>query len=110
MFVFFEVYRSQSIQLAAQKLSITPSAVSQQLKKLEDELNVSLFQRTTRHIVPTEPGNRLFACVEKFMQDLPRTLQTLRAAKAQLTGRVRIAAPGILGSTLLVDFVSLFRK
>ncbi len=110
VFVFYEVYRSGNLQLASQRLAITPSAVSQQLKKLEAELGVSLFVRTTRQIVPTEPGKRLFDYLQTFMKELPLVLQSLHAAKTEISGRIRITAPGVLGSTLLIEFLARFQQ
>jgi LysR family transcriptional regulator, glycine cleavage system transcriptional activator len=48
--------RHLSFKLAAQELSVTPGAVSQQIKHLEQVLGVPLFQRTPRRLVLTGHG------------------------------------------------------
>ncbi|HSV53390.1 MAG TPA: LysR substrate-binding domain-containing protein [Burkholderiaceae bacterium] len=54
--VFSAVARHQSVSLAAEELCLTHSALSQQLRKLEDQLGVKLFQRSPRGIALTEAG------------------------------------------------------
>lgn len=74
----FEVAaRHLSFQQAAEELDITPTAVSHQIKVLEDHLGVSLFRRRPRPLALTEAGQLLYPAVSK-------SLDTLAAAIAQL--------------------------
>src|SRR5688500_14963825 len=50
----------RSFQRAAQELSVTPSAISHQVRALEDSLGQPLFRRLTRQLVLTPAGERLF--------------------------------------------------
>ena len=56
---FEAVARHSSIKEAAEELFVTPAAVSQQLKKLEEDLGVQLFVRRNRHLDITEEGTTL---------------------------------------------------
>ncbi|MEM1142787.1 MAG: LysR substrate-binding domain-containing protein [Pseudomonadota bacterium] len=56
---FEAVARSGSIKAAADEMYVTPSAVSQQIKKLEEDLNVALLVRDNRNVMPTAEGLRL---------------------------------------------------
>ena len=53
---FETVARLQSITLASDELNLSPSAISSGLRKLEAELNCSLFERTPRGVVLTQNG------------------------------------------------------
>ena len=57
---FYYVAKAGSITAAAQQLSLTQPAVSQSMKQLEAQLNVSLFQRTAKGIRLTKEGEILF--------------------------------------------------
>lgn len=52
--------RHLSFQRAAEELDVTPTAISHQIKMLEDELGIKLFQRRPRPLLLTEEGQRLY--------------------------------------------------
>jgi len=56
MSVFVNVVREGGFFAAAKVLELTPSAVSKQVSRLEDRLNVRLLNRTTRQLSMTEEG------------------------------------------------------
>lgn len=56
---FTEVYRTGSISLAAENLSVTQPALSQQIALLERELKTTLFERSKRGMKPTSAGDAL---------------------------------------------------
>tara|TARA_Y100001934_G_scaffold140770_1_gene169666 strand:+ start:161 stop:349 length:189 start_codon:yes stop_codon:yes gene_type:complete len=56
MSVFVNVVREGGFSAAAKVLELTPSAVSKQVSRLEDRLNVRLLNRTTRQLSMTEEG------------------------------------------------------
>lgn len=58
LFYVVEVYRAGSINRAAQKLYVAQPNLSNIIKGLEDEINITLFQRTSRGIEPTRAGER----------------------------------------------------
>jgi LysR family glycine cleavage system transcriptional activator len=65
--------KHSSFKDAADRLSLTPSAVSHQVRELEEQLGVSLFERRTRSVVLTPLGRQ-------FLDDLEPALQALGAA------------------------------
>jgi DNA-binding transcriptional LysR family regulator len=75
---------------AAARLHIVQSAVSQQIRRLERELGLSLFERTTRAVRLTEAGRRLRPHAERILADVTEAqaalgdLQTARAATIRL--------------------------
>lgn len=77
--VFFEaVARTGSFTLAAGELFITQSAVSKQVKKLEDNLGFPLFARKHRGVVLTEPGRELYEGVQPALESFRETVQRVR--------------------------------
>jgi LysR family glycine cleavage system transcriptional activator len=69
--------RHSSFKAAADRLSLTPSAVSHQVRELEEQLGVSLFERRTRAVVLTSVGRQL-------LEDLEPALEALSAAIARV--------------------------
>ena len=70
--------RFASFKLAAQELHITPGAVSQQVKKLEDWLGYELFNRQVRQLLVTEKGLTYFAQIAPALEQICRASQTLK--------------------------------
>lgn len=77
--VFFEaVARTGSFTLAAEELCITQSAVSKQVKKLEENLGFPLFTRKHRGVVLTDPGRELYKGVQPALESFRETVQRVR--------------------------------
>lgn len=68
--VFCAAARYLSFKMAAEELCITPSAVSHQIKALEEQIGDSLFERRSRAIVLTEAGATLYAQVDPILRTL----------------------------------------
>ncbi|MEL0638767.1 LysR family transcriptional regulator [Marinomonas sp. TI.3.20] len=75
--VFSVVANHESISKAAAHLNLTESAVSRQVKNIEENLNLSLFVRKNRRIFLTEEGETLQKCCTKIFTELHNTLKTL---------------------------------
>lgn len=75
---FCSAARHQSFRLAAEELFVTASAVSHQVKKLEEELKVELFDRTGRSIQLTVAGRLLFDEAEKLVSGVDDAAAQLR--------------------------------
>jgi DNA-binding transcriptional LysR family regulator len=75
--------------LAADELGVTPTAISHQIKALETNLEVALFERHRRGVVLTAAGHLLFEAVEGGFDEIARGLETLRARQEQEAITVR---------------------
>ncbi len=73
--VFEAAARHLSFSRAAQELSVTPAAVSSQIRTLEDQLGVQLFWRTSRSVRLTAPGDILLAGATEAFSALERTFE-----------------------------------
>ena len=75
---------------AAEKLHVSQPAVSAQIKALEDELGVALFERTPSGMVLTSAGRTLLPEAEKVVAAAQVLLSHARAIRGEVVGRVRV--------------------
>ncbi len=108
--VFYQVYTRLSITAAAGRLHITPSAVSQQLKKLEREIKTPLFTRLHKRLVPTPNGKRLFRILDPLAKNLAEGMRALEKGRAEPTGVLKIGAPVEFGGVYLPYVMATFRN
>lgn len=94
--------RHGSVQKAAQELFVTPAAVSQQVKAVEEHLGVALFHRLPRRIELTEAGSMLLPKLSAAFQQMAEAVAEAEAWKAESRGRVLIAAPPAFGSNWIL--------
>ncbi|MCA9503145.1 MAG: LysR family transcriptional regulator [Myxococcales bacterium] len=77
--------RLGSFKAAARELSVTPTAVSHQIRNLEEHLEVPLFIRRTRAVALTESGQRLSEAVHQAFQQIAMALEDVAATETVLT-------------------------
>jgi LysR family carnitine catabolism transcriptional activator len=98
---FIEVAEHSSFRRAAEEIGRTQSAVSMQIRQLEDQLGLRLFQRTTRQVRLTAEGAKLLTHVRSAMSELMMGLRQADGLAAMHRGRVALAcAPSLAGSRL----------
>jgi DNA-binding transcriptional LysR family regulator len=73
--------RHGSFKNAAQELGVTPGAVSHQIKSLENELGITLFNRHHRGVEITREGKELFTVLEQSFSDISMTLSSIRKSE-----------------------------
>ncbi len=88
---FEAVGRHLSMRRAAEDLSVTPSAVSHQIRALEQSLGLTLFDRRSRKLSLSDDGRRLFETVRHALEGIAAT--TLQLGNDAFTGSISIAAP-----------------
>ncbi|MBU3006177.1 LysR family transcriptional regulator [Paraglaciecola arctica] len=91
--IFVEVAKRESFTAAAKKLGLSKSAISQQIKRLEEATGQQLLIRNTRGLVLTAVGRSLLARSELLSQQLSLTLTELSSAKAQPSGHFKVCIP-----------------
>jgi DNA-binding transcriptional LysR family regulator len=95
---------------AARSLSISPSAVSKSIQRLEKQLGVSLFTRTTRSLTLTSEGRDLHERTLRLLQDAEDIEQAAKAARTEPAGTIRIAASLPIGLHLIAPALPHFRQ
>lgn len=99
-----------SYTAAARSLSISPSAVSKSVQRLERHLGVSLFARTTRSLTLTPEGRDLHERVLRLLRDADEIEQVAMAARSEPSGTLRIAAPLPIGVHVIAPALPAFRR
>jgi LysR family glycine cleavage system transcriptional activator len=104
----FEVAaRHQSLAKAALELNLTDSAVSHQLRRLEDALGLALFEKAGRGVVLTDAGRIFARSVAAALHDIARTAHSLADAD-QVGGRLTIACSPVFASKWLAKNIADF--
>ncbi|WP_137937648.1 LysR substrate-binding domain-containing protein [Chitinivorax sp. B] len=105
----------QTFELAAERLSfkevaglihLTPSAISHQVRELEEFLGIELFQRMNRRLALTPAGSQYYAIVKDALERLRRGTDLLRDEAA--TQRVVVSVAPFVGSELITPHLSEF--
>jgi DNA-binding transcriptional LysR family regulator len=108
--VLREVARRGSLTAAAEVLSYTPSAISQQIAALEREAGTALLERRARGVVLTEAGQVLVGHAEHILSRLA-TAEVALADLAELRrGRLRIASVATAGARVLPRAIDVFHR
>lgn len=90
---FAEIVEAGSISAAARRLGSTPSALSQQLRLLEQALGLSLLHRSTRALTLTEAGERYYPACAAMVAQARDAHQALERLRDEPEGELRLAAP-----------------
>lgn len=91
--------RHSSFKDAADRLALTPSAVSHQVKELEEQLGVSLFERRTRAVVLTAAGRQLFEELEPALEAVAAAIDKV-ARGAGARKQLSVVMPPFFASEL----------
>src|ERR1700744_1145394 len=76
---------------AGQRLNLTQSAISHQIRRLEEQVGRPLLRRTTRSLTLTEDGNEFLRCAEQILTSLDALTQ--RFQPSPVSGVVRVGVP-----------------
>ena len=91
--VFVAVAQASGFSAAAVRLGISPSAVSQAVRNLEERLGFPLFNRTTRSVSLTEAGQRYFDRILPCIEELSAATEELDENADQPSGLLRLNVP-----------------
>jgi DNA-binding transcriptional LysR family regulator len=98
---FLAVARERSFTRAAAQLGVSPSALSQSMRALEEKLGVRLLTRTTRSVAPTEAGDRLIATLGPHLDEIEAGLAALSDLRDEPAGTIRLTAVDHAAETIL---------
>src|SRR5690349_13885683 len=85
-----EVARTGSVTRAADVLHVTQSAVSHQLREIEERLGTSLFLRSGRRMLPTAAGTHLVQTAGRVLDDIARAELNVRQLARHEIGEFRV--------------------
>jgi DNA-binding transcriptional LysR family regulator len=98
---FASVAEERSFTRAAAKLGTSQSALSHTVRRLETRLGVRLLTRTTRHVVPTEAGERLLRTLRPALDGIDAEIASLSALRDKPAGAIRITTGDHAAETIL---------
>jgi DNA-binding transcriptional LysR family regulator len=107
---FLAVADHQSFRAAAAALGVTPGAVSQAIRALEQRVGLPLFQRTTRHVALTESGVTFLARLRPATAEIGEALGDLAKLQQRPTGRLHLSVPRIAVGLVLELVLPEFRR
>src|SRR5262245_12235937 len=95
---------------AAARLSLTPSAVSQSVKALEGQLDVSLFDRAGNKLALSPEGAALFEGLSRYQDGLLESLRRIREGRVAVKGQLRLGVFYGFSNALIAGFVAALRR
>ncbi|RZJ15099.1 MAG: LysR family transcriptional regulator [Acidovorax sp.] len=105
---FVTVAELRSFAATADRLALTPSAVSQLVGELEDALGFKLFERSTRRVDITSAGREFLASAESVLKHLRMAQSAASDVRNRAAGIVRIAAPLVVASVILPKAIKAY--
>lgn len=102
------VDNSRHFVKASEKCFVTQATLSMMIKKLEDELNIKIFDRSRQPVVPTEIGKKIIAQAKIILQESSRLQEIVKEEQGELNGELRIGIIPTLAPYLLPLFMNSF--
>ncbi|MEA3131657.1 MAG: hypothetical protein QOF46_3452, partial [Paraburkholderia sp.] len=99
-----------SFSNAAREAALLPGQVSAAIQRLERELDVRLFARSTRSLRLTAQGAEYLPYAKQMLATLQEGRECLHGAADALQGILQIAAPSDLGRNVLLPWITAFRE
>lgn len=103
---FASAARQLSFAKAARELGVTPSSVAKSINRLESQLRVKLFHRTTRQVSLTPEGRDLFAHCERILEEVEALKSVAAGASGTPTGTLRIDMPTTFGKRVVLPILT----
>lgn len=97
-----------SFTRAAERVHVTQSTLSHQIRRLEDEIGQPLFDRIGRRVVITEAGALFFAFASRALREVDDGIAMLQPGAGGLTGQVRVGATHTFNISLIPECVALY--
>ncbi len=109
--VFDSVFRTRSMSKSSKLLFLTQPGVSQHIKTLEHELEVKLFDRVARRLIPTPHAQRLHEQLSELLKSLSNTLEEAASKEhRELSGEVKLGLPIEVGNNLVLKQLAQWSK
>lgn len=107
---FAAVARQRSFRGAAALRGVSPSALSEAVRRLETRLGVRLLNRTTRSVTPTEAGARLLERLAPALNEIAAALDVVNRFRDSPTGTLRLNVPGVVARVILPPIAEAFLR
>lgn len=105
---FLSIYDAGSFTKASQTEHVAQPALSMQIRRLEKELGVALFERRANGVVPTVAGKQFYRLCQSIMNDISRAKAEMAALSQQISGRIVVGLPSAVNRSVLGLFLPKF--
>lgn len=102
------VNKFRNFAKAADYCGITQPTLSKMIANLEDELDVRLFERNNKHVVPTALGVKIISQSEKAVMEVERIREIVEETKSELIGDLRLSVGPSIAPYILPEFIRIF--
>lgn len=109
LYTFKTILEADNFQKAAEHLNCAQSTVTFQIRQLEEELSVKLFEKIGRQMVLTQAGKEIIPCIEQVLQSVEQ-LKNYGRAETELTGPLKVAMPETLLMYRMQPVLRTFRE
>ncbi len=100
------VNKCRNFAKAADMCSVTQPTLSAMLMKLENELGVRIFERTSKSVVPTAAGEKIITLAEKTIASAARIHNVIDEEKGTVSGELKLSIGPTIAPYILPDFIS----
>jgi DNA-binding transcriptional LysR family regulator len=107
---FVAVAEELNFGRAAERVCLTQPALSQQIRKLEEDLGVTLFRRTRRQVELTEAGQAMLEGARRVLVEAEQTVRTVREVGGVGSRRLRVGFPEYANHTPVAEILRTFEK
>jgi DNA-binding transcriptional LysR family regulator len=107
---FAAVAQERSFRKAADRLAVTPSALSHVIRALEERLGAKLLHRTTRSVAPTEAGALLLRRLIPAMEEMTNAVTEVGTFSDHPRGRLRLNLPRLAADAVLLPRLDAFTR
>ena len=107
--IFCRVYEKKSFSRAAESLYLTQPTISAHIKSLEEDLDIRLFDRLGRQVLPTKAGELLYGYARRIEELGREAREAVASFTGRLKGHLHIGGSTIPGEYLLPEVIGKFR-
>jgi len=108
--LLLEVVRQGSFAAVARRRGLDPSSVSRTVANIEARLNIRVFQRTTRTLSLTEPGERYVQALEPLLEGLQKAQDDALELRTAPEGMLRVTSSVAYGHTCITPLLAEFKQ
>lgn len=109
-YTFIVLAKTQNYRKASEELFITQPSVFKQIKKLEEHLQVNLFETVGRHIVLTNEGQTFLPIAKELIKTYEAGIEKMRNLKYNYSFRLNVVVTPYIATYLIPKFLPIFFK
>ena len=98
---FVALYEEKSITKAARRLHVVQPAVSMQIRRIEADYGVTLFERTTSGVYPNQAANTVYPMCLEVLANVEKLRRTLRHGSGKIDGTINVGVPPSIAHGIL---------